>query len=437
MPRRLALFERILGVTLVVGALVANPVVVERFLLLDGDLDHPGKVLAAEAFGVAAGVFLYWHGRRAGSALSARVHGGRTAKVLLAIGATLLTLPAAEWILRKSADPLMILRGSRFNEARWRRFHVGGANPNLAYDSDTYDAELGWKPKAGFERDHVRTNSQGFRADRDYSVARPVDRHRIVVVGDSFSWGEEVGNDETYAHDLEGLLPDTEVLNVAVHGYGTDQQLLRLRRSGLQFQPDLVILGFFEENLDRNLLSFRDYAKPWFDLEGGELRLHGVPVPRQEEILARPEIRPRWFLPDLVCGFVDHALDRTRLRPLEDRDSWKITRALFDETRRSAEASGARFMLVFIPFGVGRTVGAIERSVQGWASSTHTPLVDMREVFARRPESEWGSMYLKIHWSARGNQVAAEAMRDEILRDDLLRTHANSVAPSVQASLQR
>lgn len=422
MARRLAHLERILGVALVVGALVANPFVVERFLVLDGDLDHPGRVLAVDALGVVAGLWMCWHARARRSRTST-AGGRRTGKLLLACGVTLLALPAAEWVLRRNADPMVILRGSRLNEARWRREHARGAHPNLAYDSDVYDPELGWKPKPDFELDHVRTNSQGLRADREYPVARPPDRRRIVVVGDSFSWGEEVGDDETYAHDLEGLLPGTEVLNLAVHGYGTDQQLLRLKRSGLQFQPDLVILGFFEENLDRNMLSFRDYAKPWFDLEGGELRLHGVPVPRPDEIMARSEIRPRWFLPDLVFGFVDHVLDRTLLRPLEERDSWKITRALFAEARRSAEASGAEFLLVFIPPYVRRTSGAIERSVQEWAKSTDTPLVDMREVFARRPESEWASMYLKIHWSAGGNLVAAEAMRDEILRDDLLHAH--------------
>lgn len=43
----------------------------------------------------------------------------------------------------------------------------------------------------------------------------------------------------------------------------------------------------------RNVLSFRDYAKPRFTLAGGELRLVNTPVPAPEELLRSERRRPR------------------------------------------------------------------------------------------------------------------------------------------------
>ena len=53
------------------------------------------------------------------------------------------------------------------------------------------------------------------------------------MLGDSFTFGEDVGDDETYSHHLEQLLPGTEVINLGVHGYGHDQMLIYLREEGI------------------------------------------------------------------------------------------------------------------------------------------------------------------------------------------------------------
>ena len=76
---------------------------------------------------------------------------------------------------------------------------------------------------------------------------------------------------ETFPHVLEQLLAPAEVVNLGVHGYGHDQMLLRYRAEGRRYAPDLVLLGFVADDVGRNLLAFRDYAKPRFLLEGGAL----------------------------------------------------------------------------------------------------------------------------------------------------------------------
>ena len=44
---------------------------------------------------------------------------------------------------------------------------------------------------------------------------------RVLVFGDSLTFGDEVTDDETYVAHLQTMLPGTEVLNLGVHGMAT------------------------------------------------------------------------------------------------------------------------------------------------------------------------------------------------------------------------
>jgi hypothetical protein len=41
-----------------------------------------------------------------------------------------------------------------------------------------------------------------------------------LILGDSFTFGDEVSDNETYSYYLQQMLPHTEVINMGVHGYG-------------------------------------------------------------------------------------------------------------------------------------------------------------------------------------------------------------------------
>ncbi len=184
------------------------------------------------------------------------------------------------------------VKGADDSSARiaWVKLHSRGQK--LAFAYDVYDSTRGWAVKPGL-RDllvlssmTVNSNSRGIRGKTEYNYARQAGKHRIVTLGDSFTFGDEVSNNETYSYYLGSLLPDTEVLNLGVHGYGHDQMLLYLKEEGVKYSPDVVILGYVSIDPPRNLLSFRDFAKPKFELAPGGLRLTHVPVPTPESVLA-------------------------------------------------------------------------------------------------------------------------------------------------------
>jgi hypothetical protein len=141
------------------------------------------------------------------------------------------------------------------------------------------DPLLGWLPSPLSQRTGETTNSISMRGSREYTPEKPAGVRRIAALGDSFTFGLDVADDETYCAELERLAaPAVEVLNFGVNGFGTDQQYLRWKRDAAPYDPDVVLLGFFLPDVDRNVLSIRELRKPRFVLEGDELRLIEVPT---------------------------------------------------------------------------------------------------------------------------------------------------------------
>jgi lysophospholipase L1-like esterase len=98
-----------------------------------------------------------------------------------------------------------------------------------------------------------RINEQGMRAPRDYPYEKPPGTRRIVSLGDSFTVGYEVEGDETFSAVLERELRArgvrAEVLNAGVSGFGTAEEVLYLERELWKYDPDLVLLSYFPNDL--------------------------------------------------------------------------------------------------------------------------------------------------------------------------------------------
>jgi hypothetical protein len=127
------------------------------------------------------------------------------------------------------------------------------------------DPELGQRLSPGyhgwFAGVPVQINSLGFRDSREYSLDKPPGTFRIIVLGDSVTFGHGALADTTYPYLLEQRLKqwrpqiNWQVWNLGVPGYNTRQELAYLERIGPRFRPDLVIVGFFENDLVDNDVS--------------------------------------------------------------------------------------------------------------------------------------------------------------------------------------
>ncbi len=131
---------------------------------------------------------------------------------------------------------------------------------------DSYDCfyERSTNPILGFElkpncrsddpdfiQTYERTNSHGQR-DRPRTLQKPDGVRRILLLGDSVVEGYGLPEADTISRRLEGLYADgsTEVLNFGVSAYCTRAEIELLEVKGLQFDPDVVVLVFVENDFD-------------------------------------------------------------------------------------------------------------------------------------------------------------------------------------------
>lgn len=93
----------------------------------------------------------------------------------------------------------------------------------------------------------IRVSQQGIR-DRQYPLKKEKGVYRIIVVGDSVSFGWGVESEQTFPKYLESMLNKDgrqkyEVINFSVPGYNTVQEVATLRNKCLAYNPDLIIFS--------------------------------------------------------------------------------------------------------------------------------------------------------------------------------------------------
>lgn len=314
-------------------------------------------------------------------------------------------------------------------ELRWRAQHVSPAdglaasNALAAHGSldggsllDEYHPTLGWSPRPNAKTEGVSINAAGFRALREYSLDRPPGVTRIVVIGDSFAFGEGVSDDDTLCGHLRRLLPDAEVLNFGVHGYGVDQQYLRLKLVAARFHPNVVLHVLFLPDAERNVLSFRDYAKPRFVLRDGRLDLTGVPVPRPQELLAVPVPRerlPASYLAALVQGEAARVWNKTRF---SDPEMLTLLPPLLGAMLGEANSVDAAYVLTTLPPGFG-SGASLERVTLAWAETRRVPVVDFAQRVRAMSAADRATLFLEDgsgHYSGHGYSVVAQAIEQKL-----------------------
>ena len=125
------------------------------------------------------------------------------------------------------------------------------------------DAVLGQRLGAGYDGWFagvpVKINDLGFRDTREYALAKPPGSFRILVLGDSVTFGHGAVYETTYPYLLEQRLKtwradiNWQVWNLGVPGYNTADELAYLKEVGGRYDPDMVVVGFFPNDLSTGL----------------------------------------------------------------------------------------------------------------------------------------------------------------------------------------
>jgi len=169
----------------------------------------------------------------------------RLAGLSLAAAAVAGVLLALELALRLLAPQTFPLEGLFRNDPVCGLRHVPGFHGTLEVDG---------------ARSRVVIDGRGFRALQGAPAPVPA-AHRVLVLGDSFAFGQGVSAEEALPGRMQRALgPQVDVVNAGHCGYGPDNEALLLGQEGPALRPGLVLLVFYAGNDLWNVLAGPDRA---------------------------------------------------------------------------------------------------------------------------------------------------------------------------------
>lgn len=149
-----------------------------------------------------------------------------------------------------------------------------------------YDVQVGWRTLPNL--DLVRRNAAGqdWRIETDpaglrtFSSQPSADERNLLILGDSFAFGEGVMLQERFDARIRSAKPDLNIVNTGAMGYGTDQEYVIARQFFDDLHPGDAILVLLYVNDFYDVLR-RDFvlrSKPYFVRDGDQWRLHNPEI---------------------------------------------------------------------------------------------------------------------------------------------------------------
>ena len=219
-----------------------------------------------------------------------------------------------------------------------------------------YHEILGWEPNPGF-RSLTVSHTDEPPAFRNNGTHGNESMPPILAVGDSFTYGDEVADDETWPAQLQSI-SGHPVLNAGVGAYGIDQAVLRAEIVLDRFAPTTIIVAFISDDINRTEFHFYPWGgghKPFFTHSNGELQLNNTPVPRRESKYNPAISFLRGILKKSVIAdklLYRYAFNWWKEIPKNTRahdQGERVSAELITRLDERADSIGARFLAVALP----------------------------------------------------------------------------------------
>ena len=299
-----------------------------------------------------------------------------------------------------------------------------------------------------------------FTYDRwGYRNATDLDQADVALIGDSYTEGWYVSDDETAASRLSAYLR-RPVANLGIAGYGPLQELIVLQKDATRFNPKVVVWFFFEGNdlyddyeFERNLPVYSTWPD---DIKGrpeGFTREHGW---KERSFVRNLLVRlRRWsysILPTWpsysgrlnvtghdgrIVYFADYPT-----QPWSDwiLSQWKKTQETLQKAVEYTRDHNIRLLFAFVPIKfrvyqpfVDFSANSPENSWSTWpideyflqfCRSVSVPCIDLTPIF-QNAVAEGGMPYAAVdtHWGPEGHDLVARVLKAELKRRGWL--HSN------------
>ena len=292
-------------------------------------------------------------------------------KLLLMLAAFVVAAGVGEAAVRWIHGDRMVLFPRYHSKAVYGDYTLRRLRPNTVFWHTSIDGH--WR---------FATNDKGLRNDASIPYVKTPGRRRVLSVGDSNTEGFEVRQDATFSAIIEQWLNghDTpaEVINAGISGFGTAEALAFLENEGINYHPDVVVYGLFENDFNDNVRS------GLFALQGESLTVASkvyAPAVRILDFLnAFPPMRWlsehsylyslafnsgwTWFKRADVRRARDQRGDEyTKAMGAPTDDEVRLMAALLTRMSRFCRTRGILFVVIDIPAWVDSGAGAVTSSI--------------------------------------------------------------------------
>jgi len=131
-------------------------------------------------------------------------------------------------------------------------------------------------------RPYVVNSAAGVRVTPNVFSSRLNNDQLIVTLGDSFTFGGEVSDEETWPFYIQAIT-NNQVLNGGLTLYGLDQSFLKLQQLLNNHRPKTVILSIMEQSILRTQRKSERWSitanwvnRPYFSAKNGKLELNNI-----------------------------------------------------------------------------------------------------------------------------------------------------------------
>jgi len=309
------------------------------------------------------------------------------------------------------------------------------------------DPELGWDNVSGFSAEnhygtgrHLTISAQGTRGVREYAIPKPPEVYRVVCLGDSFTFGAGISDEDCFPNLLEQKSPKIEAVNLGVSGYSVGQMWMRYQREGEKFDGDLLLVSIIWEDIERLRRGVPRWEErnPKFRVTDGQIEGYNIPFP-PVALREKPDgmsfgdaiyfVSRKSGIARTVAGVIPAP---TRADRYANREAFgkvfELSSVMLTDLHRLAKESNRDFALVLIPTLRDLTAKVdeemylmVEGNLRAFAEQEGFPFIGLREVFLDRSEEEWRGLYLdetmdiNRHCSARGYELIADEIHNWLL----------------------
>jgi len=234
------------------------------------------------------------------------------------------------------------------------------------------------------------TDSNGILSDKEVSKAKQESLFRIAVLGDSIAAGLYQPRSEGFPSILESMLNSgpapsnrkVEVINFAVNGYRTVQEMRVLETKAIQFSPDLIVLQYCLNDPGNSLTP-----TVWFEDQG----FSGSHVIRRtlkglRKLVAPVNPSDSHFVPVFGPGY--GSTDYWLSLYAKDSASWLSVKRSFQRIADIAHQKGVPAIVLIFPLLIEpewqiSLIHPVHQQVTLAAQEAGLQVLDLLEVFRR------------------------------------------------------